>query len=397
MQKKFEVFHLSTSHKGGAGIAARRLNLELNRSGIDSSIYIIDKADFINNENEYSITRNYLRRLLSFMSALVGKLTLNITFFSVFSSPGVSNRWLKSVSQRNDLIVHIHNWFNLLSFAQLKRLVLSGVPIVITMHDQRLMTGGCHVTLECTNFQFGCQSCPKISNLLKPKVYFNAKKAQKFLSKPLPNLRIVAPSYFMIQEASKSSILRFQKLHFASNPIPSDFTSLLIARHRNISDVFKVGVASADSGNPLKGGDLIEDLSQLLDENVDKIRLVHLSQFESNLQGDFWNQINCLLVPSRGDNSPNVIHEAKTFGIPVIASDVGGIPELLYPGFDVELSQRNLNVESILNAIILLKNKSIDLESILAMQERHKHYMLNPTLKVIEIYNDVFEFRKKRL
>jgi glycosyltransferase involved in cell wall biosynthesis len=397
MQRKFKVLHLSTSHKGGAGIAARRLNLELNRHGIDSSIYVIDKGDFFNLENEYSIKRNYLRRLLSLISAQIGKLTLNITFFSVFSSPGISNRWLKSVSQSNDLIVHIHNWFNLLSFTQLKRLVLSGVPVVITMHDQRLMTGGCHVTLDCANFQFGCKSCPKISNLFKPKVYFNAMKAKKFLSKPLPNLRIVAPSYFMIQMASRSSILRFQKLHFASNPIPSDFTNLLNANRRNIGDIFKVGVASADSGNPLKGGDLIEDLSHLLDENIDKIRLVHLSQFKSNLQGDFWNQINCLLVPSRGDNSPNVIHEAKTFGIPVIASGVGGIPELLFTGFDVELSQSDLNVKSILNAIMSLKNKSFDLESILAMQERHKNYMLNPTLKIIEIYNDLFEFRKIKL
>lgn len=33
----FEVIHLSTSHKGGAGIAARRLNADLNSIGVKSS------------------------------------------------------------------------------------------------------------------------------------------------------------------------------------------------------------------------------------------------------------------------------------------------------------------------------------------------------------------------
>jgi len=48
----------------------------------------------------------------------------------------------------------------------------------------------------------------------------------------------------------------------------------------------------------------------------------------------FWGRIDYLLVPSRQDNSPNVIHEAKMAGVPVIASSVGGIPELLTPGVD---------------------------------------------------------------
>jgi glycosyltransferase involved in cell wall biosynthesis len=39
-------------------------------------------------------------------------------------------------------------------------------------------------------------------------------------------------------------------------------------------------------------------------------------------------------VLSRADNSPNVIHEAKILGIPVIATSVGGITELLNKNYD---------------------------------------------------------------
>ena len=63
--------------------------------------------------------------------------------------------------------------------------------------------------------------------------------------------------------------------------------------------------------------------------------------------------IDVLLVPSRADNSPNIIHEAKRMGLPVIASLVGGISELLEPDFDEPIPAQNLDADSILR---LLKN-----------------------------------------
>jgi glycosyltransferase involved in cell wall biosynthesis len=39
---------------------------------------------------------------------------------------------------------------------------------------------------------------------------------------------------------------------------------------------------------------------------------------------------DCLIVPSNCyDNSPTVIYEAQAFSLPIIASNLGGIPELL--------------------------------------------------------------------
>jgi len=43
------------------------------------------------------------------------------------------------------------------------------------------------------------------------------------------------------------------------------------------------------------------------------------------------SQSNCLIVPSLCyENSPTVIYEAASIGLPIIASDLGGIPELIH-------------------------------------------------------------------
>ncbi len=48
----------------------------------------------------------------------------------------------------------------------------------------------------------------------------------------------------------------------------------------------------------------------------------------------FMQNARALVVPSRADNSPNVITEAQALGLPVLASRVGGIPEMVEEGSD---------------------------------------------------------------
>ena len=44
------------------------------------------------------------------------------------------------------------------------------------------------------------------------------------------------------------------------------------------------------------------------------------------------SEATMLILPTRADTSPNAVKEAVVAGLPVIASDVGGIPDYVTPG-----------------------------------------------------------------
>ncbi|MCS7244594.1 MAG: glycosyltransferase family 4 protein [candidate division WOR-3 bacterium] len=70
---------------------------------------------------------------------------------------------------------------------------------------------------------------------------------------------------------------------------------------------------------------------------------------------EFFRKIDILILPSRKDAFPRVILEAFSFGIPVIASNVGGIPEIVkenYNGFIFESE----NVKNLIEKIEMVEN-----------------------------------------
>ena len=107
------------------------------------------------------------------------------------------------------------------------------------------------------------------------------------------------------------------------------------------------------AGSYVKGGDLINELENAtLKQNL-PFKFIYLNSFSQNSLGasNFWQSIDYLLVLSRAENSPNVIHEAKQLGIPIIASKIGGITELLSEGFDFGLDESDLNSKKILELL----------------------------------------------
>jgi len=397
VNNNFEVIHLSTSHKGGAGIAARRLNSELNSIGVKSSFYAIHQQDFALGINEHSIKRSFYRLAQAYVSTLVSKLTINVAFFSIFSSSSFSLKWLRARIKSENTVIHIHNWFNLMSLRQMRKITEIGIPVIITLHDQRLITGGCHTSLDCREFQSGCKNCPKISYLLRPKVRRNSKDLHNFFNNSYQNLQLTAPSNFMISQASKSSIMGSRNVTFLPNPIPRYVHNKMPKTLVASKSIFRVGVASANPNDPLKGGDLICELDKFLQDNVNDIELVYLASFPSEKHYDFWINLNCLLVPSRGDNSPNVIHEAKQFGLPIIATKVGGITELLFPNVDVAIDVSELSVENVLTAIYSVKKRKYDLKSIQSMQKTYFEYVAQPLKRTIEIYQELLSAKSSTL
>ena len=91
------VIHFSTSHTGGAGIAARRLNAKLNDLGIDSSFYAHDKRKYVCQSKEFKIKKNHIFLLARYFATILSKLTLRVSFFSIYSAPGLSIKSIKKI------------------------------------------------------------------------------------------------------------------------------------------------------------------------------------------------------------------------------------------------------------------------------------------------------------
>jgi glycosyltransferase involved in cell wall biosynthesis len=112
-------------------------------------------------------------------------------------------------------------------------------------------------------------------------------------------------------------------------------------------------------GSPthLKGVDL---LFATLDRIKDGIRFeltvvcagddTYFQQLRPGMSAELWSRIRfcynltsaevarefatatMMLYPTRADNSPNAVKEALVAGLPVVASEIGGIPDYLFPG-----------------------------------------------------------------
>ena len=384
----FQVVHLSTSHTGGAGIAARRLNQVLNSRDFSSVFYAIDRKDYAPKASEYVIDRSLATRIKGLPALWLTKYLTDFSFFSLISTSAVSNSWLKNLVSNGTTILHIHNWFNLLSQRQLVSLVKSGVPIVITMHDQRFMTGGCHYAFNCEGLYSGCQSCPITPYVLSPIPQRNSKRILSVLRADSTKIKVIAPSKYLVNEAHKSLSLRNLEVLHIPNVLPTDF-ALDFQRTTNNQpeQSYLVGVASMNPFDFIKGGDIIEEMISDPMLSLQNISFSMLADFAPECHRDFWSSVDCLLVPSRADNSPNVIHEAKAYGVPIIASDAGGITESLSLLVDVVIPVAKLSSETILEAIVFMQKRKHSEENSMVAQEDFKNYTGGAIDKLIAMYS----------
>jgi glycosyltransferase involved in cell wall biosynthesis len=324
------VAQITTSLKGGAGIAAVRLSQALVHVGVDSEIVS--------------------QRTAGGRTSLSSKATTILQRFLVQSSSNLvttfSHTALTSEAVENFDILHFHSTYNLVKIGEILQHA-GDRPVFITLHDQRSITGGCHYSGECVQFSEDCSHCPQVKKLFWSQVAREKKLVNDLLQSS--QVHIVSPSTWLA-EITSQIIPPAKPVHIVRNPIPATTIAdeiNLVKELRLEEKKFVIGFVSANLTNPLKG---IEDLFNALNKlPLDIQRKIHLllvgkssvnfrnenistSSFVMNndiLIENPYAFMNLLLVPSRQDNSPNVIGEAFMSGTRVIGSSVGGIPELL--------------------------------------------------------------------
>jgi glycosyltransferase involved in cell wall biosynthesis len=388
----FEVIHLSTGHLGGAGLAARRLNEALNKSGVKSTFAALDHKDFIPLSNETTFPRNLSSKLLGRSYAFSQSRLSKKVFFSIFSHNSIDYRFFLKNPTPQTTILHIHNWFNLLNLRAISKLQKNGFKIVITLHDQRFMTGGCHYAFTCNKFESNCSKCPLLPKPLNMLTFFMLQYSKMIIGRFSQKISFVAPSNWILGEARKSRLLKNENIFFIPNTLGSVEQDLHPSRLNNITTTsrkgLKLGIASMLSESYIKGGDITAEISKLLYSSNLGFEFVYLNDFAQNEIGkaQFWNSIDYLLVLSRAENSPNVIHEAKQHGVPVIASKVGGITELLNLDYDVGIDLDDLNTASVVSIISSVPNRKLSQEATREMQSEFHRYVGQSVTSHTELY-----------
>ncbi len=377
------VIQLSTGHLGGAGLAARRLNEQLNFHGINSTFMALAQKGYVPGINEIGIERNLATRALGSSFAAFQRHFSNQTLMSSISnSSGVVSN-IARLDSPEETIIQIHNWQNIISFQNLSYFQNLGFKLILTLHDQRFFTGGCHYSFSCTNYEEKCSGCPQTPKALTliPKHALHLSQQVRFKH---DSVRIVGPSHWIVGLAGRSSLLSNLENSVVPNVLGSDWLKTVHDVTFKKNSKFTIGVASMNPNSYVKGGDIIEKLHLHL--SVSEYSIVYLSDFNAGEHARFWEQIDCLFVPSRADNSPNVIHEAKSLGIPVIASNIGGIPESLTVddiSFDIPEKIDSEFITSIFNrARMLVRN----LESIKILADR----IIVRDSKIVLNYKDLY-------
>ncbi|MDC7218875.1 MAG: glycosyltransferase [Spirochaetales bacterium] len=352
------VHYNTTADFGGAAVAANRLfnNLYLEKedsrfvsvrsSGIMSDGYIFPKTK----REKKTIERDYRKseRPLRHYKRRTG-------FFSCQSS---GSDWFHKIDTSKAAIHHFH-WIAG-GFIDIPWIGKQEKPIVWTLHDMWPFTGGCHYSGGCREFEETCGSCP-ILNSNKDKDYSRILWEKKLKAYNSSNITVVSPSNWLAEEAKKSSLFKNHDIRVIPNGIDLEKVFPIDKNEAKKSlgipvdkKVLLFGAVNSTSERR-KGVDHLH--SYLLQEDRDDLFLLVFGGSLTEKQQDLYSipslslgHINGIeglkiaysaadvfIAPSQEENLANTVMEALACGTPVVAFDIGGMPDYIGDGYNGRL------------------------------------------------------------
>ena len=336
--------------QGGAARAAYRIHKGLQTQGVDSTMLVQSKSSddpsVLGPKGKVDKGLANLRPHLEYLplQRYRGRQA------TPWSAAWLPNSAARQINHLNPDIVHIH-WVcgGFLSVASLSRI---NRPLVWTLHDCWAFTGGCHYPDGCERFQDRCGACPQLGSQgehdLSRWVWDRKAKHWRNL-----NLTIVTPSRWLAGLARASSLfkdLRVEVIHNCLDleiykPVERQMARQLLNIPNDLIVVTALGVS-----DPRKGFQyLLAALELLVKDNRRQetmLLVIGSSQgpgivnglLETRYLGRLHDDLSLRLAyaaadvfvfPSQQDNLPNMVLEALACGTPVVAFDVGGLPDLI--------------------------------------------------------------------
>ncbi len=330
------IVHLVTSLNGGAGIAAYRLAAIQNDSGMEA--FILGPRP-----GKKRILHSVFSKAITFF-----QMKIATSRYQIVTPVSLASLQVEEIDNLNPDVVHIHNWYNILNESSILE-ISKKYPLVFTLHDQRLFTGGCHNSFDCDGYRSGWKDCPatRMFGSLIARSLTNLSNCFKFIER----YALIAPSQWMVDLASESgqfpnaaSISRIPNALEMSKPQTNkakntglELRMLFVSAQLDINiknlDTLIAALKGLSTNNPASRprivltlvGDSTKDYTGVFGD----LEIRQFARLDSIAVKAEMNLNDLLVVPSLSENSPNVVGEAQLCGLIVAGANVGGIPELI--------------------------------------------------------------------
>lgn len=346
-----KVLHVSTYDlNGGAARATYRLHKALIAHGLDSRILVQRKQS---DEHQIVGPSTLWEKACSLVIPFVEKIFFKLCGVkpnSYFSSSLISGKsFINRINDTDADLIHFH-WVNdgMIKFSSLDKIKK---PIVWTMHDNWLFTGGCHIKMDCEKFIDQCGKCPVLSSTKESDLSSRIQEMKIATIERLNNLIVVGPSKWIVKEAQKSKILKNVEIVHIPNLINTEIfkpISKTMARdilNLSVDKKYVMFGALDPFGDKNKGFlqlkqslDLIESSCELIifgaSEPKDKIDFGHVTHYFGKITDEvmlaiLYSASDAVVVPSLQENFSNTILESLSCGTPVVAFNIGGNTDLV--------------------------------------------------------------------
>lgn len=315
-------------------------------------------------------------------------------------------------------VVHIHNLFPFIAPAVLKEIKKMGIPIVMTVHNYRLM---------CPNGLFYskdtiCEKCTAGLRELNCVTRNCENDILKSIGYSLRNYWARKKQYYLSNVDAFLCLTDFQKNKLASNGYPTDKIKVIpnfyegaldgsnekrdnggyvafagrISKEKGIHLIFEVASKLPNIAFHLAGSrspDLFED--QSIPENIIFRGMLNHSELKA-----FYRNARFLILTSVWyEGLPVVLLEAMAHKLPVIAPDMAGFPEIVKDNFNGLLFESN-NSTSLASKIENLWDqpdliKEFGSNGLLRIKEKYNpDYYYSELLKT---YSDLVDDQKERI